>query len=269
MVSKEYRRRGLWKKVLNYAMKDLKEKGYGAILGLPHSGSLPGLKSVGFEVLYEMNRFIRVLDFESVLTSKLQNVPGIRLIGKTVDFFDGLLSFRKRDFYDIRKYDLSDASAFYDGVTSEVEQYIINTSQDRIHSIKDKSYLRWRYNEKPNSKYEMIIVRSKHEVIAVFVVRVEEHQGNKSGKVVEYFVAESDDLDVVMKYVLKDYKLSNFSYLSIWDFGDDNVKRAYRRNLFTKQDMDLYFTVKLLDDDLMFMYDVSLWHIVEGDADTA
>jgi len=269
MVSKEYRRRGLWKKVLKYAMKDLKEKGYGAILGIPISNSLPGLKSVGFEVLYEMNRFIRVLDFENVLTSKLQNVPGIRVLGRTVDFFDGLLSFRKCDIYDIRKYDLSDASAFYDGVTSEVEQYIINTSPDRIHSIKDKSYLRWRYNEKPNSKYEMIIVRNGHAIIAVLVVRVEEHLGNKSGKVVEYFVDESDDLDVVMKYVLNDYKLSSFSYLSIWDFGDENVKRAYRRNLFIKQDIDLYFTVKLLDDDLRFMYDLGLWHIVEGDADTA
>ena len=270
MVSSEYRRRGLWKELLKYAMKDLKEKGYGAILGIPISNSLPGLKSMGFEVLYEMNRFIKVLNFKNVLTSKLQNVPGIRLLGRAVDFFYGLLSFRKCDhLYDIQKYDLSDTSAFYDGVTSEVEQYIVNITPDRIRSIKDKSYLRWKYNEKPNSKYEMIIVRDGHAIIAVLVVRVEEHLGNKSCKVVEYFVDKSDDLDVAMKYVLNDYKKSKFSYLSIWDFGDEIVKRAYRRNLFFKQDLDLYFTVKLLDDDLRFLYDLGLWHIVEGDADTA
>ena len=127
--------------------------------------------------------------------------------------------------------------------------------------------LNWKYLEKPNSNYEILVIKKDSIIEAVFIIRIE-NDTMRSISVMEYFIKNQNDFYKVLKSIIKYYKNKNIGYLQTWQIGSNIYKDALTKNHLIKRNLELYFIIKLLDETVTEVLDLNLWHIVNGDSDT-
>ena len=263
LVLKEYRNQGIFKEIMRFAIKDLKEKGYEAIYGFANNNSLPGFLGLGFRNMCRIYIFFQILCYINVFQNKIKKFPGTKLVGKSIDSLTKLKTFKEYNLYNIEESNLDDIDF------SRVEKYILNSYTNKIYQNKSKSYLNWKFNDRPYKKYRIIIVHKEQSIIGLFVVNIEERDYLKACSIIEYFIDKNENIDIAVKCLITYYKQKRLDYLTIWNIGDEDMKRSLNRNLFIPTRSSSYFILKLLNDNLQFMYNLKLWHITYGDTDNA
>lgn len=259
MVLEEYRGKGLFKKIINFAMEDLKNSGCDAIFGFANSNSYPGFMKLGFESLYKINLFVKVLNYKAMLKGKLGDKPFIDIIGKTFDTAAKLFMHISGKF-NIEKAEL---------LRNEVINYIAEANKNYVHQNKNLEYLKWKYIDNPDNRYETIVIKYGSSICAVFVIRIDDISGRRSGKISECFAKDNKYINTYISLVCKYYSNKNLDYIEIWDVGNKKLERALKKNWFIKRKIELYFITKVLNDNLKFISDLGLWDILGGDSDTA
>ncbi|MBU3144786.1 GNAT family N-acetyltransferase [Clostridium sp. CF012] len=256
MVHMDYRGKGLFKKIIQFAFVDLKNYGVDFIFGFANNNSHPGFVKLGFETLYKVNNYLKILNYELIIQKKLSRIPFANLIGKSIDTF-------KKSVHLASNYNITITAS----ITKEITDFISSNISNDLAQIKDSALLNWKYFEKPNSNYELLVIKKDSIIEGVFITRIES-QGMKSAAVMEYFMKNQDDFHKILKAVIQYYRNKNIGYLGTWEIGSNVYKNALLKNHLIKRNLEIYFIVKLLNEKVTEVLDLNLWHIVNGDSDT-
>lgn len=264
MVTKEYRGKGLFQKVIKYAMDDLNKNGFSFIYGFANKNSHPGFVKLGFDTLCKVNTYIKILSYERVLTEKKGNIPGIRVVGRAADALISLISGSGKGDY------IVEATDKFDDNTCSFINMIYNEGyyNGLVHQIKNKGFIEWKYDQKPYSKYDHITIRKDGVILAAFIVRIDESVGRKTGDIVEYFIRDRNSLVQYFKVLEKYYRKKSMNFISIWDISNNEVQNMGVKNKYIRREDEIFFIVKPLNDNLEFMSNMNIWHAVSGDSDT-
>jgi len=259
MVHKDYRGKGLFKKIIQYAISDLTNSGYKFIYGFANNQSYPGFVKLNFETMYQVNIYNKILNYKQFLYSKKKHNL-FKAIGGGLDFISNLHS-HTQDEIEITSVG---------NIDDELESFIANCYDRKYHFIKDENTIMWKYHNKPHGNYETVVLRKNNKIIAAFILRIDAVDELNKGNIVEYFISENCDLRKIIK-VLCNYLCRNkkLDYMQLWDCGDLKFIEACKKNYFIKRNNELYLIVKKLDNDFSSISDIKMWHIVNGDADTA
>lgn len=258
MVHMNYRGKGLFKKIIQFASVDLKNYGVDFIFGFANNNSYPGFVKLGFQTLYKVNNYLKILNYEPILQEKLKRIPFASLIGKSIDILKKPIQFKSASNYSIIRNTV---------ISEEIINFISSNINNDLAQIKDLSLLNWKYIEKPNSNYEILVIKKNLIIEGVFITRIES-QNLKSATVMEYFIKNQDDFHKLLKSIIQHYKKENIGYLGTWEIGSNSYKVALLKNHFIKRNLDIYFIVKILNEEVTEVLDLNIWHIVNGDSDT-
>lgn len=256
MVHMNYRGKGIFKKIIKFAMADLKNYGFDFIFGFANNNSYPGFIKLGFKEMYKVNNYLKILNYKLIFQNKLKSIPFAGLMGKSIDNFKKTATFNS-------KYNVMMTT----NITAEMASFISSNSGINLGQIKDEALLNWKYVNNPNSNYEILIIKKDAIIEGVFIVRIEKDT-MKSVTVMEYFFKNNEDVHNVLKAVIQYYRNKNMGYLRSWELGSSIYKDALSKNHLIKKNLEIYFIVKLINETVTEVLDLNLWHIVNGDADT-
>ncbi|GAB6173140.1 hypothetical protein JCM15765_26180 [Paradesulfitobacterium aromaticivorans] len=261
MVLAEYRGRGIFQKLLAFAAADLRQNGYALIYGYANDQSYPGFLKFGFADLGRIHLYYDILNWSRFLErkGKLFSIAGM-LMDKALVVFRILSGLFPSDPYEATTANLS---------APEISKFLSDLPDGGIHPRKDESYLAWKYRDKPAAAYTTMVVRKNGEIVAVFVIRIDRHDHQLTGEIVEFFTSEQMPAGPILKKILASMQQSNLVFAKIWEPSDKQLMSALSRNLFLKRKVELYFIAMILQENLTFFSDRSLWQVIGGDADTA
>lgn len=151
MVLKEYRGRGIFGRILAFALADLRAQGYALIYGYANGNSYPGFLKAGFADLGRIDLFYRVLSWQGLLAGR---GPVWRLLGGVVDRSKNILQWPARS-HDYRVESIAPEAA---AVVLEGKEATGRGIQPR----KDAAYLTWKYLDQPHREereYLTLVVR--------------------------------------------------------------------------------------------------------------
>lgn len=265
MVIEEYRGRGLFKRIITFAMKDLTEIGYSGIFGFANKNSYPGFMKLGFKHMDQLDTYNKILNYGQMFSSRGVKFPLARAGGKFIDFIGRSLFSNISGRYSIEK------ASSTDNAVSEYIESIYNGGiyKDSIYQKKDSSILDWKYNKKPYDHYETVVIKENSRIIGIFIVGIGERAESKSAKVLEYFIDDIHNYNKVIKLLLKYCRKEPISLVSFWGIGSSPINDILKKRLFIKRTQDIYFITIAFNDDVNFIYQLENWHIVNGDSDTA
>ena len=257
MIHADYRGKGLFKKLVQFAMVDLKDCGFDFIFGFANNNSHPGFVKLNFETLYQINNYIKILNYQVVLQNKLTFLPFAKHIGKIVDKFKNQLAFSSK-YNIISTNDLSE----------EITNFISSNISNKIFQKRDLGLLSWKYLQKPYSNYEILLIKKDKIIESVFFIRIEDDEMN-SVTIMDYFIGNDKNLPKVLKEIIKYYRNKNKGYLQTWEIGSNLYINALHKNHLIKRNLELYFIIKPLKEDFDDFKNLNLWHITNSDSDTA
>ncbi|MGH4120736.1 GNAT family N-acetyltransferase [Clostridium sp.] len=256
MVHMDYRGKGIFKKIIVFAMEDLKNYGFDFIFGFANNNSHPGFIKLGFKSMYKVNNYLKILNYELIFKNKLRRIPFGGLMGKSIDNFKKNVEFNS-------KYSVMMTTS----ITEEMISFISSNMNNELGQIKDEALLNWKYVNNPKPNYEMLIIKKNSIIEGVFIVRIEK-DAMKSVTVMEYFIKNNEDVHKILKAVIQYYRNENMGYLRSWELGSSVYKDALSKNHLIKKNLEIYFIAKLINESATEVLDLNLWHIVNGDADT-
>lgn len=261
MLLPGFRGKGIFQKILAFAAQDLRQNGYALIYGYANANSYPGFLKFGFADLGRIHLHYRILNWGHFLGNKgkLLGFAGL-VLDKLFKVSQSLIGLIPSDNYEATTLNLS---------ASEISQFLEDLPDWGIHPRKDESYLTWKYRDKPAAVYKTMAVRKNGEIAAVLVIRIDRHQEQGSGEIVEFFSPEPETAGPVLREVLTQLHQSGLTFLRIWEPSDKQLQSALNRNLFLKRKVELHFIALVLQENLTFFTERTLWQVNGGDADTA
>ncbi|KLU59385.1 hypothetical protein CEB3_c43710 [Peptococcaceae bacterium CEB3] len=293
MVLKEYRGRGIFGKILAFALADLREQDYALVYGYANGNSYPGFLKAGFADLGRIDLFYRVLSWQGILAGRGR---AWRVLGGLMDWSKSILS-RPAGSRGYRAESLDPASA---GAVLGGKE----AARRGIQPRKDAAYLEWKYLAQPHGEereYQTLVVRKgsgdaagrgsgdvmgkgpqdavqkssedatekSSEDVAVFVVRLDRHEHYSGGEIVESFVSRAEEAAPSVREMGCYLSRRGIDFVRIWDPGEGAFQSHLRRNGFFRRHVPLYLIVKVLQADVEFFTERERWQISAGDADTA
>lgn len=181
MTHPDARGRGLFKQLAMRTYDELESMGVGFTVGFPNRNSAPGFqRSLGFTTLGALPFLIRPLRWMSVMRrfitgSAERKGSSLELAVNPASVFrskEWCVSVVNASFWDHRWDDF--LQSFY--------------SDKRIVSVRDASFMDWRYNQCPTRNYRVLVVTDNSEstVHGFVVLGAQELMGLKCGVLVDF-----------------------------------------------------------------------------------
>ena len=169
IVHTNYRRRGIFSKLVN-ALPDLALKdGIGLAYGVPNSISHKRFVNEGWKEITKLPLLVRILNPSNYFNNVL------KIFFKPIDFFYKI-NGKKVPYIEEYTGNFSE----FDLLTSKLSQRSI-VSQNRNHR-----YLQWRYNSHPTRKYNTYIIRKDSEIIGYIITRETNYNGKPIGIILDF-----------------------------------------------------------------------------------
>jgi len=167
MVHADYRRYGIFKNALIKSHEESKQMGLLLVYGFPGPMSLAGFIQKG-----DWRRIAAMKEYRyNFSPPKLRKVRALRwftrILGVISSFQNKCLRlYKKARSYPQSTYQIhSKVPEAYDKLWEQIQRY-------EIYSVwKDSSYLKWRYQENPDSKYTFHTLHSNEQLVAMAVTK--------------------------------------------------------------------------------------------------
>lgn len=194
VVRPDYRGRGLFYKICNYAHEDLNNCGYEAFIGFPNYNSLHGFGKMGYKQIDIMGytvpmNYTRLILHKTGIESKYVNKSN---------------------------YDVSILSSDFGDVICELKDGRNTINDGCIRLDINPQYIKWRCDEYEGGDYKAITVRENGKLIAYFIILVTKGRIFTAGKIVNFDI-DKDYLGKI-KCIAKEVKRATHSFADIIDF---------------------------------------------------
>jgi len=169
IVHPNYRRRGIFSKLVK-ALPDLALKeGIGSVYGVPNSTSHKAFLKEGWKEITRLPLLVRILNPSNYFNNNF------KIFFKPLDFFYKINSVER---FRIQAY--TGNFREFENLTSKLPKRI-SISQTRNHS-----YLNWRYNDHPTRKYNTYLIRKESEIICYIITRETKFNGKRIGVILDF-----------------------------------------------------------------------------------
>lgn len=190
MVSKEYRKQGIFESLAMEAIQEVKEQGGEIRFNFPNEAAYQAsLSKIQIQKVCDIPQYIKILNSSEAVKLFSQN-KGIQLAGKVA--FSLYNRFKKLSLRKVRKYDIKEIHQFderFDRLWARVRK------EYPIAVIRGREYLAWRYQNR--EKYKILCAYQNKELLGYLVLAVEEKQAKdesilKMGHIADVVVLQEE-----------------------------------------------------------------------------
>ncbi len=277
MVHPEYQGRGIFKRMGEFAIRDLKEKGFALSYGFPGPMSRPGFLRQGWRTVAQTETLFRPLKSKKLISYKLGN----KILGAGLGLlYDNFLDTRIQPVQICGSFQVKLFDRFAADELKEVDSL---RDASAIDLVRKERYLRWRFDSHPEHDYRHIVVKKDEKLVGYAVIRVNARpDGVVEGIIVDYLVrhADVDCFRVLIGKCLNELKESGCDIVTVWAFSVANLREQLLKHFGFKSLLKfpysrfvncgyldaLYIDEKLADK--IDIYDARNWRVTYAYPDT-
>lgn len=194
-VSDKLRGQGVFRKLAEFATEGLIQSGIDAIYTYPNDKSIKTfLKYNGYRNIYTYESFLLPLDFKKLIKAK-------------IDFpFLGDIAGSVLNLFFLKQFKASKHEQF--AVFQKADESIAGLFQKFAESFpvsrkRDLNYLKWRYEQRPDSKYFYLTYSEQNQLKAVAVFKNDTMLNAEAMLLMDFAFTEEKHLHRLLKYVAK------------------------------------------------------------------
>ncbi len=244
-VAVKFRRRGIWVKIVTYAMEYFKKEGkYEAVIGFPnYRNSYPGFVKMGWLTLFNEENMLMINNGPAVFGTKFPKA--ISWIGKLAELQKIPMSFKsKKSKYIVEKVE---------SLKLEME------NDDKISLNLSEKWFDWKIGYKNHDLYS---VRDDDKIVAGFVVEKNGLDGVRYLKLIKGFNYCDDNKvyrEAFIAFVEFVFKNREISLLRIWTTEMDKYKKL--GFIHMKSHVNPYIVYPLNEDSRELLADPEKWSV--------
>ena len=169
IVHTNYRRRGIFSKLVNALPDFAMKEGIVSVYGVPNSNSHKAFLKEGWKEIGQLPFLVRILNPSNYFNNAL------KIFLRPISYF---YKIKNLDKIGVEKYEGNFVE--FDQLTSNLPKRI-RVSQNRNHR-----YLQWRYHDHPTRKYDTYIIRKESEIIGYIITRKTKFKGKPIGVILDF-----------------------------------------------------------------------------------
>jgi len=262
IVHSNYRRRGIFSKLLSSLPDLAMKKGICCVYTIPNSISHNAFLKEGWKEIARLPLLVRILNPSKYFNNNL------KIFFRPIDFF---YKIKIKEQLGIEEYKGNFRE--FDHLTSKLPKRI-QVSQNRNHN-----YLQWRYNDHPTRKYNTYIIRKESEIIGYIITRETKFNGKPIGVILDFVTDveknNEDEFVNLVKFALLELQKKEVA-ITIATFPPSLIEYKilckagfFKVPEFMKPE-PLPFIVKIFDtnnEDLKSIENYDNWFFTFGDYD--
>jgi len=279
MVHPEHRRKGIFTKMTNFAIRDIQKRGFSLFYSFPNPlvGRIyENVRSLGWQNISKTNPSYKIFSPEKVVSSKISRKI-LRNIAQTVLRF---LSSRKSKLPTIipaKSYDINEERM----IIEEIEELWKRFSENfKISTVRNKEYLEWRFLKHSENDYRFFTARKNKGLLGYFVTNIVKNLNLIEGRIIDYVIKDNGKevfLSLLLE-ALEKFKKEGCDVVSTWAFTQPEfqpildrcgfIKRSsFPYNIFTNE---CFFAVRKIVSDCLPIdpFEKKNWYITQADMDT-
>jgi predicted GNAT family acetyltransferase len=278
MVHPEYRKRGIFNKMGQFAVQYLKDNDYALTYGFPGPMSRPGFLSQGYKIVDETESMFLVIHPQKLLLHKLSSKTLAGVLGFLYNEFLNAGAKKTTRVSDSFQVEVSD------GYTDDLKEVDELRDRSGINLVRSESYLRWRFDKHPQRRYRYVIAKKDGKLWGYAVISAQP-QGNELvyGLIVDYLVKDKDlsCFRVLTDRCLKELTKSGSDILMVWVFSEPCLRNELLKRFGFKSSVKFpyskmfgypYLDAMQIDErfsESIDIYDRNSWRLTHAFADTA
>ncbi len=255
MVHPDFRGRKLFLKILDFACKDLAQRGYAGIFGFANNQSHRGFEKAGFDTLDSITSHRAIVRTKNFLKKKH---PFLGFVGAAID---QMCCFRMPGHSgQVRELKIPE----------QLKGWPVLEESGVIVLEKNYSYFNWKYAQKPRGNFRGFEVCMGVGEVFQFVVKTEFVDSVLKATVLDYTGTSISSLGLAFKK-LKHFlaKKVGVDVVVSWQMGNQEWEKVLDCSPGFHLKSSLFFVVKSLRPANSFFQKKESWRLVCGDADTA
>ena len=278
MVHPDYRGRGIFNRMGQFAIRYLKDNGYSLSYGFPGPMARPGNLSQGYRIVAETEHMFRVVRPQKLLSYKLGN----RILAGGLGFFyDALLNTQAKKTTRASDSFQVEVSDRYTGDLKDVDDL---RDKSGINLVRSESYLLWRFDKHPHCSYRYVIAKKDGKLCGYAVISAQrQSSGLLYGLIVDYLVKNKDlsCFRVLIDRCLEELGKSQFDIVLAWAFSEPQLRKELLKYFGFKSSVKFpynkmfgyaYLEAMLIDEKLtggVDIYDKNNWRVTHAYSDFA
>lgn len=189
MTHPDFKRQGIFKTMTLNSLAKAREHHLSVVIGLANKASYPAYEKFGWPTLYERDIYIRPINIYNPLRKKLK-LSFLAGIGATAFLaYDGMRLWWKKSKQ--KGYQVAMHAEVPESAGACFDRY---RNHFNVMIVRDYKYLNYRYNKRPDVKYDTITIEDENnEVVAFAVLRLVKLAHSTMVSVAENFANPMDE----------------------------------------------------------------------------
>jgi len=278
MVHPEYRNRGIFNRMGQFAIQYLKENNFKLSYGFPAPISRPGFLKQGWRIVTPTEILFLAISPQKLIAKVLKS----RLLGNGLGFFyDIFLNTQKTETLQL-------SNAFQVQVFEHFGEELkdVDSLRDKqvIDLVRDEDNILWRFDCHPVNHYRYVIAKRNDRLWGYLVVSIQEQvNGLVYGIVADYLVKDKDItcFRALINRALIESEKSDCDMIVIWVFSEPEFREELLKNFNFKSSFRFpynraftygYLDALLVDErraERIDIYDKNNWRVTYAYSDIA
>ncbi|MFH1460564.1 MAG: hypothetical protein ABIG64_09395 [Candidatus Omnitrophota bacterium] len=235
-----------------------KKYGSNALIAIPNQASLPVFKRIGYKCAGNISRYVKIINIEKKLKSKLKNKVIINFASQVINFFMKWISreilYQIFDLLDNKRCTLCFEERFPEGIRSKKNGEIFSSEK----------YLKWRYRVGGDKGYKKCFFYYNNILQGGLIYRL-----NKDEIFIEKICMFSDqNFDRLLFHFIKKMRLDKkISSINVTYFGKEKNKQIFRNFGFLKREEKAIMFIPFSEKAAGILSLEEQWDIYESDLD--
>lgn len=227
-VHPEHQRKGIMGRMTEFAKEYLKENGYALTYGFPGLAGLgSGLKH-GIKIIAQREAIFRAINSQRLISYGLGN----KVLSNGLGFlYDKFLNTRPREA-------LQSSTSFqmevFNQFNDELKEIDALRDESLIDLVRSESYLRWRFDQRPDRDYRYIVAKKDGTLLGYAVLSAKQQRSDLiHGYIVDYLVRDRDIacFRALINKSLDELEKWGCDIALIWALGDPTFREQLLKHL--------------------------------------
>jgi len=259
MVHPDHGKGGLFKKLGMASYERVQEKNDPFTFGFPNQTSLPlGRRILGWRAIKPIPLWTMLLNPAEALSGKLPRIPGAGLL---VNMFFPV-------YHRIRLGSSATSEIIkVDKIPVDLDN-LSTDSEAGFEFIRDREYLKWRYQEHPSEKYRIYASNENGQCSGLAIVGLGR---NGRANLCEFLIDRNHPgiRSDLIQYIVRDCKKENCHTLRAWALADNTEAKVFAGLGFISRDALNYHVIRSFKSPEFNrrLWDPALWYLSAGDSD--
>jgi len=273
MVHPDYRGKGIFNRMGQFAVQYLKNNDYALSYGFPGPMARPGFLSQGYRIVAETENMFRAVHPWKLLSYKLSNKI---LAGGLGYFYNTFLNTQAKKIKPTLDSFEVDVSERYIDDLEDVDDL---RDKSGISLARSESYLHWRFDKNPEHDYKYVVAKKDGKLWGYAVISTQQQSsGLVHGIIVDYLVKNKNIscFRVLMDRCLNELAQSQCDILLTWAFSEPQFRKELSKCFGFKSSVKFpynrmfgyaYLEAMMIDEKLaggVNIYDSNNWQVTHA-----